>query len=1158
MKYIVQSFPSTVNVELSVATSNVNASFEWYAFNEGPFPGVETTNGSIKTSKFTKSYNIDKETKGEGYCKIILPSKAFINSTKIPLEIGLPAPNVTIASTITADSSGIIDISVPYPTVGGPFYGDWQYSFQQTPTSWLSIPNQEKYTPGEPFRLNKLFSELTSPWGRYKHIRFVMSTIADSKESNSCAVYDSGAVRPTVQIIYPSPNVYFRTNESSSVTLTLSASDESNLVWYSGKKSEPISQFAQIGTGKTLILDAINYSDLYEKTIIGKASNLQGSSFSNKINVLYDNPPIINAVDPSYDINVTLESDFQITTTFENAEEISLESYSPLQSKWLPSDNITDVVGLTSYVFQNNVSNFEVPYTSLRVKATNDYGSVYSRELVLRPKTDTAPVFTVHPTDYSYVTEDIQPNYTFTAAATKAFRIDWESSYNSNQGPWFPISSGTSSITIPISTLKGEGLRWFRAKAFNITNDGNVNWVVSNPASLGIQAAPVMWNFIDPIPDPISFDFTLSLNQLRGKTITWQTKLPSDTNWTTLDSYNIQQIYAPAFTRNAIDFEPTNSFRCIISNDYGSLTSEEVQLDLNFANDAPTFNTQPTLPSITPIYQDGNTPLSLAVDVDYAKSLTWQFQYKYPWQQQPSGWSTIGYTPSLNLSPSFLTNYGFLNDTILYFRCIAGNQYGTTVTDTLTTKIVSMDVSMDLALENNPGFVSSNFYYKSNFDFPIPYYNNQIVLWAKNVASVGSNIMPTEITWQVSNDGLQWSAFAACSSYTGDNNGPTNYNLIPTTEFQNLSVLQLAQEVTTPGYKATPVYDPIAWPLSLLSTHYQGSNSFMYITNLSALSSYTYLRCSFEIEGIQKSSKPITIVKDNNTRLPKFSWQPPKNLGTIKGTCNLSYYPPDGQLYTYNIITTKAKTFPPTFKIPSTGDPATTSFVWQFSSANTNDFNIYTFLGDQGNQANISYTPPLLQTDTTTLSVDLSNSEHRSIIPPSRYVKVRPIAINIFGYKFGNWSDLLVYNEPFILSQESSPNKYITSMNQMFVASYEYIQPTLFLDQDSKQNYQIPLSCQWQYNLNPNDSSNNWINIGPTLETRYTSTDGLSISSIWLTENQGIGEVQINYSSTAPRLDFKESYFPADPNKTLTFRIEYKDRLSGTKYTTPVGYAPQN
>lgn len=1157
MKYIVQSFPSTVNVELSVATSNVNASFEWYAFNEGPFLGVETINGSIKTSKFTKSYNIDKETKGEGYCKIILPSKAFINSTKIPLEIGLPAPNVTIASTITADSSGIIDISVPYPTVGGPFYGDWQYSYQQTPTYWLSIPNQEKYTLGEPFRLNKLFSELTSPWGRYKHIRFVMSTIADSKESNSCAVYDSGAVRPTVQIIYPSPNVYFRTNESSSVTLTLSASDESNLVWYSGKKSEPINQFAQIGTGKTLILDAVNYSDLYEKIIIGKASNLQGSSFSNKINVLYDNPPIINAVDPSYEINVTLESDFQITTTFENAEELSLESYSPLQSKWLPSDNITDVVGLTSYVFQNNVSNFEVPYTSLRAKATNDYGSVYSRELVLRPKTDTAPVFTVHPTDYSYVTEDIQTNYTFTAAATKAFRIDWESSYNSNQGPWFPISSGTSSITIPISTLKGEGLRWFRAKAFNITNDGNVNWVVSNPASLGIQAAPVMWNFIDPVPDPISFDFTLSLNQLRGKTITWQTKLPSDTNWTTLDSYNIQQIYTPTYTRNATDFEPTNSFRCIISNDYGSLTSEEVQLDLNFANDLPTFNTQPTLASITPIYQDGNIPLSLAVDVDYAKSLTWQFQYKYPFQQQPSGWSTIGYTPSLNLSPSFLTNRGFLDDTILYFRCIAGNQYGTTVTDTLTTKIVSMDVAMQLALEATPSFTSSYDYYKSNFDFPIPYYNNQIVLWAKNVGSVGANIMPTEITWQVSNDGLQWSAFAACSSYSlgPSRQDPINYSLIPTAEFYKLSGFRLSTQA--PGYTAPPLYQTDFYTMSFDESSRRGVNAFMYITNLSALSSYTYLRCSFEIEGIQKSSKPITIVKDNNIRLPKFSWQPPKNLGTIKGTCNLSYYPPGGKLYTYNIITTKAKTFPPTSKIPSTGEPTTTSLVWQFSSARWNDLNIYRFLGDQGAMANESYRPSLLQTDTITLSVNLSDANHYSVVTPNGYAKVRPIAINMFGYTFGNWSDLFAYNESYILNRETSPSKYITSLgyDQMFVASYEYMQPTLLIGNEL---YQIPLSCQWQYNLNPNDSSNNWINIGPILETSYTFATGQSIPGVFLTENQGIGEVQINYSYTAPRLDFKESYFPADPNKTLTFRIEYKDRLSGTKYTTPVGYAPQN
>jgi len=144
MNYLVNSFPATVTVELSVATSNLNATFEWYAFEQGPFPGEQTREGDELISKFVKEITIDEAIKSNGYCKLIAPNKAFIFSNPVELNAGIDAPLITISESITADSSGIISISVPYPELEGPFYGDWQYSTTEPAGIWTTIPNQEK------------------------------------------------------------------------------------------------------------------------------------------------------------------------------------------------------------------------------------------------------------------------------------------------------------------------------------------------------------------------------------------------------------------------------------------------------------------------------------------------------------------------------------------------------------------------------------------------------------------------------------------------------------------------------------------------------------------------------------------------------------------------------------------------------------------------------------------------------------------------------------------------------------------------------------------------------------------------------------------------------------------------------------------------------
>lgn len=690
MNYLVNSFPETVTIELSVATSNLNATFEWYAFNQGPFSGVQTTEGNERISKFVKDFTITEAIKSNGYCKLIAPSKAFVLSNPVELNVGLDAVPVTISESVTADSSGVVSISVPYPSQGGPFYGNWEYSTQEPPINWSTIPNQEVYVIGQPFQLKRNFSELTG----YKYLRFVISTSVDSAASNECKLYDSPVARPTISIAgsNPSNNVYFETDIAGTEIIEATASSGSIIQWYTGDKILPENQLTLLNTtGSSIELKSEN---VYKKYVLAKATNSEGSTFSNPITVLYESKPVIISFDPSSQIIPQENGNYTSTINFENTEKLQVEKYDSNLRNWVNHKNEIDVANVRTFVFQDNISSFEFPWTSIRYKLTNANGTIYSRDFSIVPSFVNSPQFVTQPADVGLVSENVQTSYTFQASAINSFNIYWESTSNTQTGPWIPVASGTNTITIPISTLAGEAIKWYRAKAFNIDqNSGQTNWAYSNAASLGISAPPVIWGISDPIPDGSS-DFTLSIFHLRGNTITWQTRPNGneETQWINLTSYNIQRIYNPTYKGNANSFTAQTEFRCVVTNNTQSITSDTVQLDLDYSNDVPNNGTQEKIEAVLPVYYSGGIPLTLATNVTNAQSITWQYRIKKPTDETVSEWTSIGYKNQIEIPGAFYETLPL--SSTLEFRCLAGNAAGSTIVKEISTYIRDSYVTM--------------------------------------------------------------------------------------------------------------------------------------------------------------------------------------------------------------------------------------------------------------------------------------------------------------------------------------------------------------------------------------------------------------------------------------------------------------------------------
>jgi hypothetical protein len=688
MNYLVNSFPATVTVELSVATSNLNATFEWYAFNQGPFSGVQTTEGNERISKFVKDFTIDEAIKSNGYCKLIAPNKAFIFSNPVELNAGIDAPLITISESITADSSGIISISVPYPEQEGPFYGDWQYSTTEPAGIWTTIPNQEKYVIGQPFTLKKNFSELSG----YTYIRFVISTSVDSEASNECKLYDFPAERPTISISGPnqSGNLYLESDITGLENLIATASPGATIEWFNGDNALPEDQLTKIGEGASIQL---KFEDGYKKIIVAKATNSEGSTFSNKITVLYDNNPVITSVNPSnYRIIPDENGAYTSSINFENAETLQLQRYNSFLKTWVNYKEEIDVAAVTSYSLQDNISNFEFSRTQIRYKLTNINGDSYSKTFVTTPSYSSPPEFVIQPQNIGLVTENITDVYNFTVSAINSFGLFWETTQNVTTGPWFTIADGTNTLSVPISTIRGDTLRWYRARAYNYNESNNQRLATSEPVSLGISAPPLIWGITDAIPQSNS-EFEFTVYHLRGSNIEWQTRPNSNTTqWTTLSSYNIERLYNPKFRGIANDYTTSSEFRCIVTNSLASLTSNTVQLDLEYSNDVPNNGNQQDVNVTLPIYYSGGVPITLTTDVTNAQSITWQYRVKKANESNYSAWTSLGFKRTIEVAASFYNDLAA--GSVLEFQCIAGNEYGSTFVKKITATIIESYVTI--------------------------------------------------------------------------------------------------------------------------------------------------------------------------------------------------------------------------------------------------------------------------------------------------------------------------------------------------------------------------------------------------------------------------------------------------------------------------------
>ncbi len=278
-----------------------------------------------------------------------------------------------------------------------------------------------------------------------------------------------------------------------------------------------------------------------------------------------------------------------------------------------------------------------------RCVVTNSFGTATSSEATLT--VNVPPSITTHPSNQTVLQG--QPA-TFTVAATGSATLNYQ--WQRNQ---VNISGATSPSYTIGSTVAADNGAKFRCVVTN-----NFGTATSNEATLIVNVPPSVTTHPS--------DQTVLQGQPATFTVAASGSATLNYQWQR-NQINISGATSPSYTiASAVAADNGAKFRCVVTNSFGTATSNEATLTVNVP---PNITTQPSDQAVTL-----GQPATFTVAATGSATLTYQWQRN---QVNISGATSPGYTITSTIAA----------DNGAKFRCVVTNNFGTATSNEATLTV---------------------------------------------------------------------------------------------------------------------------------------------------------------------------------------------------------------------------------------------------------------------------------------------------------------------------------------------------------------------------------------------------------------------------------------------------------------------------------------
>lgn len=331
-----------------------------------------------------------------------------------------------------------------------------------------------------------------------------------------------------------------------------------------------------------------------------------------------------------------------------------------------------DVVGATS-------ASFATPATTVtggsansgdtyRCVVTNAQGSVTSNVVTLT--VSALPVITLQPVAQT-VTSPATATFLVTATGTPTPTYQWQRNPGGNTAFANVVGATLASYTTPATTVTGGSANSGDTYRCIVTN--STGSVTSSAVAITVLAVPVITAqpVNQSVVTPGAATFAVTATGTPFPTYQWQRNPGGNTAFADILGATASSYTTPASTVTGGSANNSDTYRCVVTNAVGTVTSSSAIL---FVNELPAIVTQPTAQSVT-------AP-GLAT---FVVSATGSPAPTYQWQRNPGGSGTftdiVGALSASYTTPATSVTGGAANNGDTY-RCIVANQVGSVTSST--------------------------------------------------------------------------------------------------------------------------------------------------------------------------------------------------------------------------------------------------------------------------------------------------------------------------------------------------------------------------------------------------------------------------------------------------------------------------------------------
>ncbi len=354
---------------------------------------------------------------------------------------------------------------------------------------------------------------------------------------------------------------------------------------------------------------------------------------------------------------ITTQPASQTVTTGQTAAfTVATTGSSPLSYQW--RKNGTGILGATSSSYTTPATTISDNGAQFSVVVSNTAGSATSAAATLTVNAATvAPSITTQPANQT-VTAGQTASFSVAATGTAPLSYQWQKN-------GVAISGATSSsYTTPATTSSDNGAQ------FTVAVSNTAGSVTSSAATLTVNAAPVAPSITT---QPTSQ--TVTAGQTATFTVAAAGTAPLSYQWQK-NGINIAGATAATYATPATTTSDSGStFRVLVSNTAGSVTSSAATLTVNAAAVAPSITTQPSNQTVTA----GQT-------ASFSVAATGTAPLSYQWQK--NGVAISGATSSSYTTPATISSDNGAQFTVAVSN-IAGSMTSTAATLTVNAAAVA-------------------------------------------------------------------------------------------------------------------------------------------------------------------------------------------------------------------------------------------------------------------------------------------------------------------------------------------------------------------------------------------------------------------------------------------------------------------------------------